>query len=609
MSAAEEETLAESGENLLVHDLPKGLIHDLASSPDHPAAKKPCMDSGACPSNFNSPSTSSDSALAQPARSPVLPAAAAAAAPASSLTATAAAPNASALRAAAYAAVASGANPPPALPASLFASPTPGGSPRNLRCTRTAVATPVLLPRRRRMIVTLLLPEAGLESHHTEILAGINAQLCGFMFDSGVIPPFEHTSANPSAWPAAFYVDRFKAFTAAKAAGAPTLSIRNAPLEFDPEDIRASLLGTTEEDGAHWLADLADFHRASDPYEDTFFTHLAGLPVATRDDLNFERISSEILLERNKPAMLLNFSCHVCSLCGNNHCASDHEAFAVRCRGRLTNKNTISIAQLQQANAAWVPANPTFNLPLPTPLAPLTPLSAPAAPLALPSPPSPTSPVQHSLPRPPMSWGSHSLSRLPHPTPPSLLSPTPAGKPTPQDAQPLPPSYPPLPPDGPPSFHEIAPHPHPPPALPPSRRLHLPTDPPSLPPPDITPTSGAFPPMVSPEDRPPAHPYAGMETLPSPVSHPPVSNSTIPCSPHTNPTATVPSALTGPPDPHRGSPPLPTAPSSRSLPRCSQAGRSTPLWTLLPPRLGPRTPPPLPRAFPPSLHPPPPAAI
>ncbi|CAI5477630.1 unnamed protein product [Closterium sp. Yama58-4] len=152
MSAAEEETLADSGDDLLVDDLPEGLIDDLASSPDHPAAKKPCIDSDAGPASFNSPSTS-DSALAQPARSPVLLAAAAAPtsplqSPAPSLAATAAAPNAPVLRAAAYATVASGANPAPALPASLFASSAPGGSPRNLHRARTPAATPMLLPLR-----------------------------------------------------------------------------------------------------------------------------------------------------------------------------------------------------------------------------------------------------------------------------------------------------------------------------------------------------------------------------------------------------------------------------------------------------------------------------
>ncbi|CAI5464507.1 unnamed protein product [Closterium sp. Yama58-4] len=392
MSAAEEEIIAESGDDLLVGDLLEGLIDDLTSSPDHPAAKKPCMDPGAGPASFNSPSSSSDSALAQPAPSPVLLAAAAAPTstqqgPAPSLAATAAAPNGPVLRPAAYATVASGANPAPALPASLFASSAPGGSPRNLRRARTSAATPMLLPLRRRVVVTLLLPEAVLESHRTEILAGISAQLCGFMFDSGIIPPFEHTIGESLrvarhaygrllfSWPsqedaAVFrkifplmlkisnsrpvmlkvFVDRSAVFTAAKAAGAPTLSIRNVPLEIDPEELRAFLLGSTEEDGSHWLADLTELHRASDPYENTFFTHLAGLPVATPDDPNFERILSEILLEENLPAMLLNFSCHVCTLCGNNHRAPDHETFAARRRGRLTNKNTISIAQLQQAN-------------------------------------------------------------------------------------------------------------------------------------------------------------------------------------------------------------------------------------------------------------------
>ncbi|CAI5483374.1 unnamed protein product [Closterium sp. Yama58-4] len=132
MFAAEEETLAESGEDLLVDYLHEGLMHDAASSPDHPAAKKPCMDSGAGLANFNSPSASSDSMLAQPAQSPVLPAAAAAAAalatsakPRALSGSNSAAPNALAIRAAAYAAVASAANPAPALPVSLFASSAP----------------------------------------------------------------------------------------------------------------------------------------------------------------------------------------------------------------------------------------------------------------------------------------------------------------------------------------------------------------------------------------------------------------------------------------------------------------------------------------------------
>ncbi|CAI5522931.1 unnamed protein product [Closterium sp. Naga37s-1] len=575
MSAAEEENIAESGDDLLVDDLPEGLLDDLASSPDHPAAKKPCMDPGAGPASFNSPSTSSDSALAQPAPSSVL--LAAATAPtltqqghAPSLAATAAAPNVPVLRAAAYATAASGANPAPALPASLFASSAPGGPPRNLRRARTSAATPMLLPLRRRVVVTLLLPEAVLESHRTEILAGINAQLCGFMFDSGIIPPFEHTVGDSLrvarhvygrllfSWPsqedaAVFrkifplmlkisnsrpvmlkvFVDRYEAFTAAKAAGAPTLSIRNVPLEIDPEEIRAFLLGSTEEDGSHWLADLTDFHRASDPYENTFFTHLAGLPVATPDDPNFERIPSEFLLEENKPTMLLNFSCHVCTLCGNNHRAPDHETFAARRRGRLTNKNTISIAQLQQANepppptallspprtAVRAPATPTFILPLPTPLVPslLTPLPVPTAP---PHPVLP--PVTHpslTAPHPP---APHVVGLPLNPFSPPRHPPLPALSNTcrqaPAQGRSAPvtsvPSSPP-PTVGPPPTLTTPPSSHTPHAISASRNLFLTHDPPPPAPTHVNPTPHYTPaPSPSEDSTPPSHKLA-------PHPHPP----------------------------------------------------------------------------------------
>ncbi|CAI5518633.1 unnamed protein product [Closterium sp. Naga37s-1] len=372
MSADEEETLAESEEDLLVDDFPEGLIHDLVSSPNHPAAKRPCMDSGAGPANFNSPSTSSDSALAQPAQSPMLPAAVAAPSlplqsPVPSLAATAAASNAPALCTAAYAAVASGANPAPALRASFFASPALGGSSRDLRRVRTAVATPILLPLRR--------------------------------------------CVTPS--------------------------------------------------------------------------------------------STVLLLP--PPRM-----------------------------------------------AAWVPANPTFNLPLPTPLAPLTPLPAPAAP---PSPclhpRHPPLPDSTPFPGPPCRRApTHSPAFPTPPLPLCSLQPLHANPPPPKDAQPLPPSYPHLPPLQRLSSHGLS------------------------------------------RGRAPCPPLCWHEDAPLPLSHPPVSNCTLPCSPHIltpsspflspdsppllspypqsrlppppvilftphplrNPTATVPSALTGPPDPHQGSP-------------------------------------------------------
>ncbi|CAI5977851.1 unnamed protein product [Closterium sp. NIES-65] len=615
MTAAEEEALAESGEDLLVEDLPEGLINELTCSPGHPAAKKACMDTGAGHTSINSPATSSDSALAQPSRSPMPLAAAAPASPSSgpmpTPAATVASPNAPALHAAAYASVVAGVNPAPALPASLFASPAPGGSPRNLRRARTTTATSMLLPLRRRVVVTLLLPEAVLGSHRTELLAGINAQLCGFMFDSSIIPPFEHTVGESLrvarrvygrllfSWPsqedaAAFrklfplmlkisnsrpvmlkvYVDRFEAFTAAKAAGAPTLSIRKFPLEFDPEDIRASLLGTTDEDGAHWLADLTDFHRASDPYEDTFFTHLAGLPVATPDDPNFERIPSEIMLETNKPAMLLNFSSHVCSLCGNNHRASHHEAFAARRRGRLTNKNTISIAQLQQANGA--PPHPAS-----TPVTHLSPTVLPSpAPhvvgLLLTLPPSPHHPPlpalsnpywQTSLPRrsalatnvpssvpptvgPPPTLMTPPYSHSPHASSASrsLCSTLDPPLPAPTHFNPSPHNTPPPSPseDGPPPSHTLTPHPHPPPAPPPPSQTALSYGTPRPVPFQHTPHFRRLPSQGLPRGRPRCPPPCWHGDAPLPPPLPPVSNSTLPCFPHT-PTPPLPSLSPDPP--------------------------------------------------------------
>ncbi|CAI5512089.1 unnamed protein product [Closterium sp. Naga37s-1] len=346
MSPAEEEALGASGKDLAVDDMPEGMFHHLAEPADLPAAKKPCMDPVSRNAPNSSPSTSSGSAPAMPAYSPAPLAAAALTAPRLAW----------------------------CLRRQQLLQQLPTPRPPAQPPTRPSPQPPSWL-------------QPGLESHRSEILAGVNAQLCGFMFASGIIHSVEQTVGDPYrvarrvygrllfSWPsqedaAAFrklfpltlkvsnscplllkvFEDRFAAFTAAKDAGAPTLSIRNVPLDFDPEDIRAYPLGSTEPDGSHWPADLTDFHRALDPYEDTYITHLVGLPVANPNDPDFERIPSEIPLEENKPPMLLNFSSHVCALCANNHRAADHEAFAARRRQRLTNRNVISVAQLQKAN-------------------------------------------------------------------------------------------------------------------------------------------------------------------------------------------------------------------------------------------------------------------
>ncbi|CAI5536543.1 unnamed protein product [Closterium sp. Naga37s-1] len=162
MSAAEEEALVASGEDLLVDDLSEGLIDHLADSAELPVAKKPCFDAGASHTP-SSPSTnitaSPESAQAHQSRSPAPPAAAASgvspSGPSPSQTATTNAPNAPAGCAAAYASVASGSNPSLGLPASPIASPFPGTpppppppqpSPRASDC-RFALAAPSAPPR------------------------------------------------------------------------------------------------------------------------------------------------------------------------------------------------------------------------------------------------------------------------------------------------------------------------------------------------------------------------------------------------------------------------------------------------------------------------------
>ncbi|CAI6007104.1 unnamed protein product [Closterium sp. NIES-65] len=340
----------------------------------------------ASPAPNPSPSTSSGSAPALSALSPAPLAVAALTAPslglAPSLAATAAPPNSQPTRATAYASVASGSNLAPTLPASLFASPTPGGAPRNLRRARTDAAAPMLFPLRRRAVInTVGDPYRVARRVYGRLLFSLPSQEDAAAFRK--LFPLTLKVSNSRPLLLKVFEDRFAAFTTAKAAGAPTLSIRNVPLDFDPEDIRSYLLGSTDSDGAHWLADLTDFHRVSDPYEDTYFTHLAGLPIATPDDPNFERIPSEIPLEENKPPMVLNFSSHVCALCANNHRASDHEAFAARRRQRLTNRNVISVAQLQKANELQ------FSLTLLCPIAASSPSALPARPPHL----LPTSPL------------------------------------------------------------------------------------------------------------------------------------------------------------------------------------------------------------------------
>ncbi|CAI5479235.1 unnamed protein product [Closterium sp. Yama58-4] len=265
-------------------------------------------------------------------------------------------------------------------------APTATAPPRALRRPRLAQAGPALLPRRRRVVVTLLLPEAGADANRADILLRLGAMLKGHMFSSGTIPSYDATSGEVLrvprrsyarllfSWPSAddavsfrnlfpltlklansrsvllkVYEDPNAGFTAAKAAGATTLSIR-VPTGYEPEDIKSYILAATTDDGLPWLNDLQHLHRVEDPYEGVVYTILDGIPIPSADDPNFQRIPAAILLEEGGPPMLLNFSSHVCRFCANNHRDADHASFAARRRQRINNRHVISVAQLQQTN-------------------------------------------------------------------------------------------------------------------------------------------------------------------------------------------------------------------------------------------------------------------
>ncbi|CAI5516073.1 unnamed protein product [Closterium sp. Naga37s-1] len=209
-----------------------------------------------------------------------------------------------------------------AVPVSAAAEPPP---PRPLRRPRLAVAGSVSLPRRRRAVVTLLLPEAGADANRADILVRP--------------PPGTHVPERNHSSLRGYVIN-----------GATTLSVRNVPIGYDPDDIKEFLLNATTEDGLPWLEDLQHFHRVSDPFEGVAFTIMDGLPIPCPDDHTFKRIPASIPLEEGGLPMLLNFSSHTCSFCASNHRDADHESFAARRRQRLPNKHTISVGQLQQTN-------------------------------------------------------------------------------------------------------------------------------------------------------------------------------------------------------------------------------------------------------------------
>ncbi|CAI5459665.1 unnamed protein product [Closterium sp. Yama58-4] len=289
------------------------------------------------------------------------------------------------------------ATPPSRLSAALGAGAVlsahaPGPAPTHiLRRPRTS---PVM-PRRRLAVVSLLKPETCVDAIRADLIARITAMLRRHFFRCGSVPEFEVATGKGLrvprrsyarlcfSWPTEeeaedfkrlfhrsiplnasrsvllkVFEDRNPGFTAAKAGGAATLSLRNFPPGYTLEDVRDFLLQGADPVEPAWLEDLQFFHRTTDPYEEVFLLVFTGIPLPPPDDPTFSRIPAVIPFADDSPPALLNISTHVCAFCGNNHRDSDHETFAFKRKQRLNNKVQISVAQLQETNGQILGARP-----------------------------------------------------------------------------------------------------------------------------------------------------------------------------------------------------------------------------------------------------------
>ncbi|CAI5466455.1 unnamed protein product [Closterium sp. Yama58-4] len=361
------EDLRLDGEDLNLEELPNVNLPDLPTSDDPPAAKKACFEGPSAPGSSASPSgipmpAASDYAAPHPS-----PSAAPTPLPASA----SAAPTAGA----------------PLGAVNLHTPPPPNAATlRNLRRPRPG-GPGLVMPRRRLAVVTLLMPEAGAETIRADLIARISAMLKPHFFRCGSVPEFEAATGDllrvprrsyarlSFTWPSEenaedfkrlfprsislnssrsvllkVFEDRFPDFTAAKAAGAATLSLRNVPPGYTPADIREFLLHQDEPGDSAWLAELRFFHRTMDPYEEVYLPIFSGIPLPPPDDPSFSRIPAVIPFEDASDPALLNISSHKCGLCGHNHRDGDHEIFPIKRKQRLNNKVQISVAHLQQTN-------------------------------------------------------------------------------------------------------------------------------------------------------------------------------------------------------------------------------------------------------------------
>ncbi|CAI5983618.1 unnamed protein product [Closterium sp. NIES-64] len=266
---------------------------------------------------------------------------------------------------------------------------------RNLRRHRTTVGTVLqAMLRNTQSLVDIIFPESSAEDVRVAVLARIASLINGQAFN-GVIPSYEAAagealrlprrsySKHSYSWPSAndarifrslfpitvrlpnnramevkVFTDPNEEFTTARARGDTHLVLRNVPLGYSPDRLRSTLLAGRTDSGLPWLADLRLFHRLKDPYDESAYSQLLGLPVAADGDAGFDRVPAVLWLPQQEDPVLLNISSHSCTVCTSNHRVADHACFALTRRARLPNRHTISVAQLQAVNGRLIGQHP-----------------------------------------------------------------------------------------------------------------------------------------------------------------------------------------------------------------------------------------------------------
>ncbi|CAI5467618.1 unnamed protein product [Closterium sp. Yama58-4] len=175
-------------------------------------------------------------------------------------------------------------------------------------------------------------------------------------------PPIFFSPPNGPAVELKVYTDPAPEFTAAKERGETHIVLRNIPLGLSEEKLHSALMNGKNRDGQKWLADLKHFHSASDPYEEMFQLQMHGIVAPMPGDGSFSVTPPLLWIPGVREPVLVNLSCHSCSICSSHHRTEDHHVFPTLRRNKINNPYAISVAQLQNINDASLVLPASFQL-------------------------------------------------------------------------------------------------------------------------------------------------------------------------------------------------------------------------------------------------------